>query len=207
MTKSQLRQIIRESIKNILSEQGQTYSPVSHLCATIMAKPCADTGGVIEHGCAQFGTGVTPRVGDVFSYPNQHPGIKFEVISSIQPTVGAAVINLNKETTGCTGTPTTPTPPTGPGCISQRIQDPTTNAHQHIMNAPASNNWKNNTIQTFAGFDCSQVQSRVDSMLVQTNVGQQTNPGQFSGNNLARKQAKIDSLINLNSRCCSSGII
>jgi len=224
MKKSKLRKIIRESIKELMNEHttqqggipGHNHNQPIHMqtCATIEAQPCANTpsddiaGQEILHECAHFetsGAPVTPQVGDVFSYPNQYPGIKFEVTSRNHPT-GTTLTSLNKEIS-CTGTPPPPPPPpptpplTGQACISQRIQYTATNAHIYIMNAPASNNWKNNTIQTFEGYNCGQVQSRMDSMLIQINQANALgNP--FSGNNLARKWAKINSLGSLNTDCC-----
>ena len=95
MKKSQLKNIIRESIKQLMNEQN----PNPPLCAGITATPCANTPSPtttsVSHQCVTL-NGLQPHTGDVFSNPNQFPGIRFEITSISQPT-STTLQDFNKE--------------------------------------------------------------------------------------------------------------
>ena len=109
MKKSQLRKLIRESIKELMTEHttqqggipGHTHTgnPYNPLCAKITATPCSNTPSPMNQAAHQCVTlnGAQPHVGDVFSYPNQFPGVRFEV-TSISPPTSTTTQDFNKET-------------------------------------------------------------------------------------------------------------
>jgi len=95
-------------------------------------------------------------------------------------------------------------PGTGGGgsCISSSFngfnQTVATPAATTIMNAPASNTWKSNTIDKFITFNCNKIANRY------YHFNDQVNSGNFQGNQLARKTAKRDALLLANNTCCPS---
>jgi len=157
---------------------------------------------------AQIQTSYTPTMGDVVIGPqsslciNGLPDMNSNYSNYVQSwacgvdcTVGSSGWS-NSQTMTC---------PSGSGTGTQNPQDCISSsmgwnepANQIIQNAPASMNWKYNTIQVFAQFNCNKAQNR------KNHFDQQVNSGNWQGNNLARKTAKRDALASILSTCCSN---